>query len=78
MAHKRTFKKAPLIFVWHGGAYVDIYYSDIDTHPITNIGVWDYENDVPQIKSTADFHALCHRWYKENRGDLPGYIEAAL
>lgn len=39
------------VYVWHGGAYIDICYHDgHDWVAADNINVWDYETGMPSIE----------------------------
>jgi hypothetical protein len=83
---------AGVAFVWSGGPYIDIYWSDamairgpqwevngVDAAvPFTNINVWDYGTDRARISGREEFEATCREWLEENRGNLGGYLEQSL
>lgn len=59
-------------FVWHGGAYIDVGYTQPqgepgihggDFHAYDCINVWDYAEDKPRIDRTLDaFEQRCRDW----------------
>lgn len=49
---KMVYRRDGLKFVWHGGAYIDIFLEDGDGSVIDAYNVWDYANDKPNIGLT--------------------------
>lgn len=88
MIHREL--EAGVAFVWNGGPYIDIYWSDQmairgpawevnddPAAPFINIGVWDYSEDRATI-TKDEFVSTCRAWLEENRGDLGGYLEQSI
>ena len=42
-----------LTFVWHGGAYIDVYAGSTDAPPVEVINVWDDEADISYLEMEA-------------------------
>lgn len=51
---KMSYTRDGLEFVWHGGAYIEIFISGDTESAIDAYNVWDYEKDKPTIASTLE------------------------
>jgi hypothetical protein len=51
---KMVYTRDGLEFVWHGGAYIDIFVEGGDGSALDAYNVWDYETDTPNIKPTLE------------------------
>ena len=78
-------------FVWTGGPYIDLHWSDalairgvgdaVDdpSVPFTNINIWDYGTDTSRIPFTREALAQeAEEWLIDNRGDLGSYLEQSI
>lgn len=83
--------KDRVAFVWSGGPYIDLHWSDalairgvgdnVDdpSVPFSCIGVWDYSTDTTTIPFTREaLKATAEEWIEENASDLGGYLEQSL
>jgi hypothetical protein len=55
---KMIYTRDGLEFVWHGGAYIEIFIGDEES-PIDAYNVWDYQTDKPTIEPTLDGFTKC-------------------
>lgn len=73
------YRTEELMFIWKGGAYIDVYYPAYDVASgrtygwvisDLNINVWDYNTDMVDMSirwdDPASFIAECEEWIKEN------------
>jgi hypothetical protein len=51
---KMIYTRDGLEFVWHGGAYIDIFVEGGDGSALDAYNVWDYATDKPNIERTLD------------------------
>jgi hypothetical protein len=51
---KMIYTRDGMEFVWHGGAYIEIFIVGGDGSAIDSYNVWDYATDKPTIEKTLD------------------------
>jgi hypothetical protein len=70
-------------FVWSGGQYVEVYWSDslwmngANATPFTAINVKDMDGSL-RVTDRVTFVDECDVWLEASEGDLPGYLEQSV
>ncbi|WP_274916848.1 hypothetical protein [Streptomyces sp. WZ-12] len=52
-------------FVWHHGAYIDVFVEFGDSTAVATIGVYDYGKGAPTISTYEEFKRECDEWVTE-------------
>jgi hypothetical protein len=75
-----TYEYEGLLFVWHGGEYIDVcvatdekdeaafrYYGNLYVYSSSNINVWDYDKGGASIEwlDSVAFISECEEWMNE-------------
>lgn len=75
-SHKEvSFPDLGIVFVWHGGAYVDICTMGRERKAFEVINVWDDEKNAIQVPYTVhNLRGIAKEWISENKELLPDYF----
>lgn len=70
-----TFPNLGIVFVWHGGAYIDICTMGRPRKAFEVINVWDDDKNAPGIPFTIPaIRKEAKEWIADNKENLPEYF----